>query len=124
MVAGRSAGARVACRTALHLGASGVLALSFPLHPPGKSQSSRAAELGLPLTGGLPVHVIQGARDPFGNPAQVAAAAPGLAGLYAVPGTHTIPQGSATAVATAVRQSCAAYRTGRGVSCGNEVGGR
>ncbi|MFE3933945.1 alpha/beta family hydrolase, partial [Streptomyces goshikiensis] len=32
---GRSAGARVACRTAAGLDAAGVLALSFPLHPPG-----------------------------------------------------------------------------------------
>lgn len=31
---GRSAGARVACRTARELGAHAVLALSFPLHPP------------------------------------------------------------------------------------------
>ena len=32
---GRSAGARVACRTAAELGAAAVLALSFPLHPAG-----------------------------------------------------------------------------------------
>jgi predicted alpha/beta-hydrolase family hydrolase len=32
---GRSAGARVACRTAAELGARAVLALAFPLHPPG-----------------------------------------------------------------------------------------
>jgi hypothetical protein len=41
---GRSAGARVACRTATELGAHAVLALSFPLHPPGKPEKSRAAE--------------------------------------------------------------------------------
>lgn len=40
---GRSAGARVACRTAAELGAVAVLALSFPLHPPGKPEKSRAA---------------------------------------------------------------------------------
>lgn len=62
---GRSAGARVACRTARELGAHAVLALSFPLHPPGKPEKSRAAE----LTGaGLPTLVVQGARDPFGRP--------------------------------------------------------
>ncbi|NUT30052.1 MAG: hydrolase, partial [Streptomyces sp.] len=38
---GRSAGARVACRTAVELGARAVLALSFPLHPPGKPEKSR-----------------------------------------------------------------------------------
>lgn len=42
---GRSAGARVACRTAVELGAHAVLALSFPLHPPGRPEKSRAEEL-------------------------------------------------------------------------------
>ncbi|MFD8416666.1 alpha/beta family hydrolase [Streptomyces sp. NPDC059650] len=62
---GRSAGARVACRTGAALGAAGVLALAFPLHPPGKPEKSRAEE----LTGaGLPTLVVQGGRDPFGRP--------------------------------------------------------
>ncbi|WP_405790528.1 hydrolase [Streptomyces sp. NBC_00029] len=62
---GRSAGARVACRTAAELGAAGVLALAFPLHPPGRPEKSRAAE----LTGaGRPTLVVQGGRDPFGRP--------------------------------------------------------
>lgn len=62
---GRSAGARVACRTGGELGAGAVLALSFPLHPPGKPEKSRAGE----LTGaGVPVLVVQGGRDPFGRP--------------------------------------------------------
>ncbi|MER6252375.1 alpha/beta family hydrolase [Streptomyces sp. NPDC001584] len=62
---GRSAGARVACRTAAGLGAAGVLALAFPLHPPGRPEKSRAAE----LTGaGRPALVVQGGRDPFGRP--------------------------------------------------------
>jgi predicted alpha/beta-hydrolase family hydrolase len=37
VLGGRSAGARSAARTDHHLGASGVLALSFPLHPPGRT---------------------------------------------------------------------------------------
>ncbi|MFF4444715.1 alpha/beta family hydrolase [Streptomyces sp. NPDC001502] len=62
---GRSAGARVACRTAAGLGAAGVLALAFPLHPPGRPEKSRAEE----LTGaGRPALVVQGGRDPFGRP--------------------------------------------------------
>ncbi|MEU7040440.1 alpha/beta family hydrolase [Streptomyces varsoviensis] len=63
---GRSAGARVACRTARELGAAAVLALSFPLHPPGKPEKSRAEELVAP--GPLPTLVVQGGRDPFGRP--------------------------------------------------------
>ncbi|MEU6594613.1 alpha/beta family hydrolase [Streptomyces sp. NPDC046881] len=64
---GRSAGARVACRTAAELGAHAVLALSFPLHPPGRPERSRAEEL---LGAGVPTLVVQGGNDPFGRPAE------------------------------------------------------
>ncbi|MFG3194959.1 alpha/beta family hydrolase [Streptomyces sp. NPDC048208] len=64
---GRSAGARVACRTATELGARAVLALSFPLHPPGRSEKSRAGEL---LGAGVPALVVQGGNDPFGRPGE------------------------------------------------------
>jgi len=67
VVGGRSAGARSACRLARGVGASGVLALAFPLHPPGKPERSRVDE----LTGArLPTLVVQGGRDPFGTPAE------------------------------------------------------
>lgn len=67
VVGGRSAGARVACRTALTAGAYGVVALAFPLHPPGRPQQSRVVE----LTGaGVPVLVVQGTRDLFGGPSE------------------------------------------------------
>ncbi|MFF1510506.1 alpha/beta family hydrolase [Streptomyces sp. NPDC058326] len=62
---GRSAGARVACRTGRELGALAVLALSFPLHPPGKPEKSRADEL---LGTGVPTLVVQGGNDTFGRP--------------------------------------------------------
>ena len=61
---GRSAGARVACRTAADTGAVGVLALAFPLHPP-RSDRSRLSELQAP---DVPRLVVQGGRDPFGVP--------------------------------------------------------
>ncbi|MGV9938276.1 alpha/beta hydrolase family protein [Streptomyces sp. NPDC003401] len=64
---GRSAGARVACRTAAGLGAHAVLALGFPLHPPGRPERSRAAEL---LGTGVPTLVVQGGNDPFGRPGE------------------------------------------------------
>ncbi|WP_327114873.1 hydrolase [Streptomyces sp. NBC_01341] len=72
---GRSAGARVACRTAAALGAHAVLALSFPLHPPGKPEKSRRDEL---LEAGVPVLVVQGGRDPFGRPEEFPAGDHGL----------------------------------------------
>ena len=65
VVGGRSAGARVACRTAAATGADGVLALAFPLHPPGRPERSRLDELALP---GVPRLVVQGGRDAFGVP--------------------------------------------------------
>lgn len=64
---GRSSGARVACRTAGDGQAVAVLCLAFPLHPPGRPERSRAAEL---LGTGLPTLVVQGGRDPFGRPGE------------------------------------------------------
>jgi predicted alpha/beta-hydrolase family hydrolase len=65
VLGGRSAGARVACRTGRRLGAVAVLALAFPLHPPRRPERSRVAE----LTGArLPVLVVQGERDALGAP--------------------------------------------------------
>jgi hypothetical protein len=62
---GRSNGARVACRTALASRAAAVVALAFPVHPPGKPHNDRLAELDAAT---VPVLVIQGERDPFGMP--------------------------------------------------------
>jgi predicted alpha/beta-hydrolase family hydrolase len=65
VLGGRSAGARVACRLASGLGAVGCLALSFPLHPPGRPDASRLPEL---LGSSVPTLVVQGERDTFGRP--------------------------------------------------------
>jgi predicted alpha/beta-hydrolase family hydrolase len=65
IVGGRSAGARVACRTADAVGAAGVLCLAFPVHPPGKPEKSRLDELDAVA---VPVLVVQGESDPFGMP--------------------------------------------------------
>jgi predicted alpha/beta-hydrolase family hydrolase len=67
VVGGRSAGARVACRTARQVGAVAVVALAFPLHPPGRPDRSRLDEL---LAAGVPTWVVQGERDTFGSPAE------------------------------------------------------
>ena len=79
VVGGRSAGARSAARTARRLGARGCLALSFPLHPPGRPERSRLHE----LTGaGVPTLVVQGERDTFGAPEEF----PAHVDLCVVPG--------------------------------------
>lgn len=62
---GRSSGARVACRTADRGDAAAVLCLAFPVHPPGKPDKSRHAELDAVEVATL---VVQGDRDPFGQP--------------------------------------------------------
>jgi predicted alpha/beta-hydrolase family hydrolase len=89
VLGGRSAGARVACRTAAAQGAAGVVALAFPLHPPGRPEKTRAPE----LTGvTVPLCVVQGETDAFGRPADLAGVLTGRANasLYAVPGDHSL----------------------------------
>ena len=90
VLSGKSNGARVSCRTAAELGADGVLCLSFPLHPPGRPEVSRADELRLPRAAGIPLHVVQGQRDPFGSPEEVRAELPDPTQVTAVAGEHTV----------------------------------
>jgi predicted alpha/beta-hydrolase family hydrolase len=91
---GRSAGARVACRTAAATGAAGVLCLAFPLHPPGRPEKSRQAELDAVQ---VPALVVQGDSDPFGMPAATKTAT-----VVTVRGNHSLSADLA-AVGAAVR---------------------
>lgn len=94
VVSGRSSGARVAVRTADEVQADGVVALAFPLHPPGKPEKSRAEEIeGLEA----PLLVVQGARDAFGTAAEL----PPGTNVVEVPGDHSLKQDTG-AVAAAV----------------------
>lgn len=82
IIGGRSAGARSACRSAKGLGAAGCLALSFPLHPPGKPENSRLDELrGV----GVPTLVVQGERDTFGRPEEFPDPMPPRTDLAVIP---------------------------------------
>jgi predicted alpha/beta-hydrolase family hydrolase len=92
---GRSAGARVACRTAGALGAIGVICLAFPVHPPGKGDDPSKSRLGELEAVGVPALVVQGERDPFGMPPE----GPGRT-VVRVPGDHSLR--SAGAVGAAV----------------------
>jgi predicted alpha/beta-hydrolase family hydrolase len=87
LAGGRSSGARVACRTAAETHVAGVLCLAFPLHPPGRPEKSRLAELDAVQA---PVLVVQGERDPFGDP-------PAARGrdVVRVPGDHSLRAGLA-----------------------------
>ena len=65
---------------------SGVVALGYPLHPPGKPQQLRTAHLPAIRT---PLLVVQGSRDTFGTPEElrpVIAGMPGPVTLHVVEG--------------------------------------
>jgi predicted alpha/beta-hydrolase family hydrolase len=94
---GRSAGARVACRTAEEARAAGVLCLAFPLEPPG-GRPSRLPELDAVTA---PTLVVQGTSDRFGMPPAAAHRT-----VAQVPGDHALR--NAGAVADAVRPWLAA----------------
>jgi uncharacterized protein len=92
---GRSAGARVACRTAAETGAVGVLCLAFPVHPPGRPEKTRLSELDAVE---VPVLVVQGESDPFGMPPPAAGRS-----VVTVAGNHSL-KADRDAVAAAVRE--------------------
>jgi predicted alpha/beta-hydrolase family hydrolase len=92
LTGGRSAGARVACRTAAETESVGVLCLAFPVHPPGRPEKTRLAELDAVE---VPTLVVQGESDPFGMPP-----AGSNRSVVRIPGTHSLKD--KTAVATAV----------------------
>jgi len=99
---GRSAGARVACRTASDTNAAGILCLAFPLHLPGQPEKSRLAEL---LTPTQPRQVVQGSNDSFGTAEELRAAIGKVAGITLVelPGvghSYRIAKSSAVEPAT------------------------
>jgi len=102
---GRSNGARVACRTAAAVRARAVIALAFPLCPPGRSPAaaSRVAELHAAREGGARVLVVNGERDPFGIPG-----ARDADRVVVVPGEAHALKGHRAAVLAAVAEWLAA----------------
>jgi predicted alpha/beta-hydrolase family hydrolase len=96
MVGGRSAGARVACRTAADFDAVAVLCLAFPVHPPGKGDDPGKSRLGELDAVQVPTLVVQGDSDPFGMPTDGPRRT-----VVRVAGNHSLKD--ADAVANAVR---------------------
>jgi predicted alpha/beta-hydrolase family hydrolase len=94
VVGGRSAGARVACRTAAAVEAVAVLCLAFPVHPPGKGDDPTKSRLSELDAVEVPVLVVQGDSDPFGMPPD----GPGRA-VVTVPGNHSLRDSDAVAAA-------------------------
>jgi uncharacterized protein len=81
LVGGRSAGARVACRTAADTNPVAIVCLAFPLHLPGRPEKSRVAEL---LAPEAPRLVLQGSKDSFGTPDEIRAAIGAAQGIKLV----------------------------------------
>jgi uncharacterized protein len=96
VVGGRSAGARVACRTAAQTGAVAVLCLAFPVHPPGRLEPEKSRQPELDAVQ-VPTLVVQGDGDPFGMPE----AGPGRT-VVTVTGNHSL-KADLDAVRAAVR---------------------
>jgi hypothetical protein len=69
VLGGKSMGGRMASRIADEVGARGLVCLGYPFHPPGKPEQTRTAHLEHLRT---PTLVVQGTRDPFGTPEDIA----------------------------------------------------
>jgi predicted alpha/beta-hydrolase family hydrolase len=90
VVGGKSMGGRIATQVAAAdpgLPAAGLVLLGYPLHPPGRPERLRAAHL--PAIH-RPMLFVQGSRDTFGTPAELA---PILANLSPAPTLHVVEGG-------------------------------
>jgi uncharacterized protein len=69
-IGGKSMGGRMATHLAAqkHDGLRGVIALGYPLHPPGKPEQLRVAHL---PSIDVPLLIVQGERDAFGTPEEL-----------------------------------------------------
>ena len=88
MIGGKSLGGRMASLVADEAGARGLVCLGYPFHPPGQTDRLRTAHLAALRT---PALVVQGTRDPFGTPEEVAgyALAAGIEVVWMADGDHS-----------------------------------
>ena len=69
VIGGKSMGGRSASMVAEEAGVAGVVCFGYPFHPPGRPEKLRTAHLEAIQT---PVLIVQGERDTFGRPEEVA----------------------------------------------------
>jgi len=69
VIGGKSLGGRIASMVADEAGVLGLVCLGYPFHPPGKPEQTRTRHLEKMKT---PAMVLQGTRDSFGKPEEVA----------------------------------------------------
>lgn len=76
-IGGKSMGGRIATQVATSpdVEVAGIVLLGYPLHPPGKPEQLRAAHL---PSVRAPMLFVQGSRDAFGSPAELAPIVNGL----------------------------------------------
>ena len=90
VIGGKSMGGRIATQVAAadpELALGGLVLLGYPLHPPGRPAQRRDAHL--PAVG-RPMLFVQGSRDAFGTPTELA---PVLASLAPAATLHTVEGG-------------------------------
>jgi predicted alpha/beta-hydrolase family hydrolase len=89
VIGGKSMGGRIASHLAAQgvAGLAGVIALGYPLHPPGRPDRLRSAHLERIRP---PLLVVQGSRDAFGTPEELRVA---LAPLGAAASLHVVDDG-------------------------------
>ena len=88
-IGGKSMGGRMATHLAAQGvdGLRGIVALGYPLHPPGKPEQTRDAHL---PDIAAPMLIVQGDRDAFGTPAELA---PAVARMKAQVTVHAVAGG-------------------------------
>ena len=69
VIGGKSMGGRIASMVADEAGVAGVVCFGYPFHPPGRPEKLRTDHLEAIRT---PVLIVQGERDTFGRPEEVA----------------------------------------------------
>ena len=89
VLGGKSMGGRIASLIADEVGVRGLLCLGYPFHPSGKPDQLRTAHLAGLKT---PTLILQGTRDPFGKPEEVAgyALSPQITVSWLEAGDHSL----------------------------------
>lgn len=96
VIGGKSLGGRIASMLADEAGVLGLVCLGYPFHPPGKPDRPRIDHLRALAT---PTLILQGSRDPFGRPEEVAAypLSPAIRIEWLADGDHGFKPGKASA---------------------------
>ncbi len=118
VIGGRSMGGRVASMVAADPGVAGLVCVSYPWHPPAKPDQPRIAHLADLAT---PTLIVQGTRDPFGTPDEVAGypLSPAIDILWLEDGDHDLTPRKSVSGFTAAQHldtaadAVAAFVTGR-----------